>query len=265
MRQLLELRYIMEKMRSLDGKLKHQIDRLLKLTQLDPEEARTAILRPNPDALLDDDDDDSVEQGVEENEDDEDNLDDESDDDYDDSEDEDDKKKKHQPKKQSKETSGSRSKDMNTSAGIYRAPKLSAVPYNLNETKEDKTLKKLEMKRKKLKNSEILDALREEFGDAPEVNIVHLITFDILCFKYYRYIFFFVWRLGCFFNRIASRHIRVEKVEGGRRRAKELRRGSHDSSDNDPQGEKVDQKASNLCQQAREYRRHWRHRRIRGA
>jgi hypothetical protein len=43
----------MEKMRSLDGKLKHQIDRLIKLsTQSTDETAGSSSLRPNPSALL---------------------------------------------------------------------------------------------------------------------------------------------------------------------------------------------------------------------
>lgn len=85
MKQLLELRYAMEKMRPLDAKLQHQIDRLVKLASADPEsqELKTALLRPNFSALVtdedeenddddrevqnnDDDDDDNNGQGVDE-------------------------------------------------------------------------------------------------------------------------------------------------------------------------------------------------------
>jgi hypothetical protein len=64
MKQLLKLRYIMERMRHLDGKMKHQIDRLLSAAD-DSSSAPTTSARPNINALLDaveegdDDDDDS--------------------------------------------------------------------------------------------------------------------------------------------------------------------------------------------------------------
>ena len=59
MKQMLKLRFVMEKMRPLDAKLKHQIDRLLQLARMEPEELEqqkqkhgSAMLRPNPAALL---------------------------------------------------------------------------------------------------------------------------------------------------------------------------------------------------------------------
>jgi hypothetical protein len=49
MKQMLKLRYAMEKMHSLDNKLKYQIDRLVKLSEgnLSKEEIKTGLLRPN--------------------------------------------------------------------------------------------------------------------------------------------------------------------------------------------------------------------------
>jgi hypothetical protein len=98
MKQLLKLRYAMEKMRALDGKMKHQIDRLLSLSDsagTGKDISRglsTSSSRPNISALLesvddDDDDEDSEEDG---------------------------KRKKNFPKE-----------------GIYRAPKSHAVPYKV--------------------------------------------------------------------------------------------------------------------------------------
>ena len=62
MDQMLELRYVMEKMRPLDAKLQHQIDRLVNLSTsgASSQEFKQALLRPNPAALLgkDDDEDD---------------------------------------------------------------------------------------------------------------------------------------------------------------------------------------------------------------
>ena len=72
MKQLLRLRYILEKMRSLDGKLQPQVDRLLQLASSGGDGAKSKeleaqSLRPNPSALmarfdrLNDDDDDENE------------------------------------------------------------------------------------------------------------------------------------------------------------------------------------------------------------
>ena len=89
-------RYAMEKMRALDGKLKHQIDRLMKLSTQSSSENGSSSLRPNPLALLSKggDDEDSEEEGG----------------------------------------SGSRGKLSKTPEGgeFYRAPKMSAAPYKVH-------------------------------------------------------------------------------------------------------------------------------------
>ena len=82
----------MEKMRSLDGKLKHQIDRLMKLSTLTSSEGSSS-LRPNPSALLSkggDDGDDSEEE-----------------------------------EKQGKSSKGAQGGE------FYRAPKMAAAPYKV--------------------------------------------------------------------------------------------------------------------------------------
>mmetsp|Transcript_23971 Transcript_23971/g.40772 ORF Transcript_23971/g.40772 Transcript_23971/m.40772 type:complete len:739 (+) Transcript_23971:75-2291(+) len=144
MKQLLTLRYAMEKMRPLDGRLKHQIDRLLSVQingdQIEEPESNgmktkshtNNKLRPNAKAMLEGDSDED-----------------------------------------SDESSGASDDDMNrggrnaSANGIYRPRKLNAVHYN-DEKDITRQEEKLERKRKKLKNSEILESLREEFGDAPE-------------------------------------------------------------------------------------------------
>ena len=140
MKQLLTLRYAMEKMRPLDGRLKHQIDRLLSTRAEDndvvPTNGNTDIghtnskLRPNASAMLEDDSGESSEGG--------------------DSDDE--------------EDTDTRGKSGN---GIYRPRKLNAVHYN-DEKDATRKEEKLERKRKKLRNSEIFESLRDEFGEAPE-------------------------------------------------------------------------------------------------
>ncbi len=114
MRQLLELRYIMEKMRSLDGKLKYQVDRLMKLSTLDPEEIKSSVLRPNPAALMAKDGDDE----------------DEDDDDMDEDMDDDDGGNQDEFE-EGADTRGMRRQDRDAKGGLYKAPKMNAMPYKV--------------------------------------------------------------------------------------------------------------------------------------
>jgi len=142
MRRLLELRYAMEKMRAMDGKMKHQIDRLMKQSAGAP-----TALRPNLANLVprdgDDDDDDGngdEEEDEEEDEDDEDGN-----------------------------GGGRRGRGgKGTATGLYKAPKMAAVPYRENEAHADREAQRMQRRKKKLSNSEIMETLREEFGTAPE-------------------------------------------------------------------------------------------------
>lgn len=153
MKQLLKLRYVMEKMRPLDGKLKYQIDRLLKRSSnggADDEEGGKSVsgaaLRPNPSALLAKGGKKSKKgkyQDSDEDSEDEDSVEDDADSDGSDA-----------APKASKE--------------LYRAPKMQAMPYLENEKKDAKKERQLEAARKKMKNSEIMASLRDEFGDKPE-------------------------------------------------------------------------------------------------
>lgn len=163
MKQLLKLRYVMEKMRPLDGKLKHQIDRLIQLSEMNAKELSqhqsTDLLRPNPSALLAEGDDRGA------------------------------AGKKKASKKASKHSrdydeedesiadEDSEDEDMDldddasatdNKAGVYKVPKRTAVPYKESETALEKREQKLEKQRAKIKRSELMDALREEFGSAPE-------------------------------------------------------------------------------------------------
>lgn len=154
MKQLLELRYIIEKMRAMDGKLKYQVDRLLKLsTQVaegngpSTDEVRAAMLRPDPSALMGDDEDDEEEEedddGEEDDDDDGDDHDGEEEDDEDlDGEDDD---ERDGDGDQGEDLSGSeieddmdedsgRGKDYRAAASgtkLYKAPRLASVPYQV--------------------------------------------------------------------------------------------------------------------------------------
>lgn len=143
MKQLLKLRYVMEKMRSLDSKLKYQIDRLVKIADMKPDEAAThaasGLLRPNPGALLARDGDDSEDASE-------------------DGEDED------------EEDHGRGAKRGGASDGLYRPPRMTAMPYKESESQAAKRDSRLDKQRKKLKSSELMEALQHEFGTAPEVS-----------------------------------------------------------------------------------------------
>lgn len=156
MKQLLKLRYVMEKMRPLDGKLKHQVDRLVQLAELSPQDLsqHTDLLRPNPFALLSASSSDA-------------------------------NASKSKASKSSKKASkavysdedeeGSESEieddsdgDAEAKSEVYKVPKRTAVPYKESETELDRRDKRLEKQKSKLKRSELMDTLRDEFGTAPE-------------------------------------------------------------------------------------------------
>jgi hypothetical protein len=130
MKQMLKLRYAMEKMHSLDNKLKYQIDRLVKLSEgnLSKEEIKTGLLRPNLASFLSNLGEEDVDggkssksktkqiksskkQAVESDEDEEDEMDVESED-YDEED-----------------------FDGTNKSGVYRPPKLSSTPYPVRDMK----------------------------------------------------------------------------------------------------------------------------------
>lgn len=140
MKQLLEIRYAMEKLRSTDNKLKSQIDRLLKYAESNKNDSGSSTLRPNPMALLAADST---------------------------------SKKKEVVSDDSMSADGSdmdsdSDEDVGQASGVYKPPKMNAAIYKENETAAQKAENALLKQRRKLKNSEILETLREEFSSAPE-------------------------------------------------------------------------------------------------
>jgi U3 small nucleolar ribonucleoprotein protein LCP5 len=152
MAALLELRYAMEKMRAMDGKLKYQVDRLLKAVETGAAGDKSGGMRPNPMALLAKDDGCSIAEKI----DDEDDDDDEEDGDASDDDD--------------RKNNNNNNSSSNNNDGIYRPPRMEAAYFMDAESKAEKQEEALKRKRKKLKNSEIFDALRSEFSSAPEVS-----------------------------------------------------------------------------------------------
>ena len=155
LKQLLELRYVMEKMRPLDSKLKYQLDRLIKFSTLSADERQAMILKPNPSALRArgaGDDSESEEESEEASE--EEMV----------SEDEDEKEEEATYTKKAKKNYNIKDDD----DAVYRPPKMAAMPYKDSEAAEEKKAKKLGRMKAKLKDSEMLRALQEEFGSAPQ-------------------------------------------------------------------------------------------------
>jgi len=145
--QLLELRAALEKMRPLDAKLKYQLDRLLQLAAAAPVEAEGGAanghkdalsFRPNPDALVG-----KTGGGGYLREDEE---------------------------EQGEEAGGGDSR-----GGVYRPPRMAAVPYEEGEGAEGGRKKKgkeeaaARKSLEKLRRSELLETLTEQFSDKPEL------------------------------------------------------------------------------------------------
>ena len=190
--RLTEMRVALEKMWPMEKKMRYQLDKLLALEAQSfataGEQERThpqngqqddpLSYRPNLNAMKDDDsglsssDDDSDGAGGGESD-----VGDEGDDDDDDlaaakatlhmaNE----KKKKKQ-----KQTMHGGTKDAGSSSGmdgsgVYRAPRMAAMPFADNETAE---LEKERRRKRRLRNTELVRALRDQYGDAPEQEDYH--------------------------------------------------------------------------------------------
>ena len=135
MKQLLELRYAMEKMKPLDNKLKPQLDRLMKATA-----GGTASLKPNLASMLNNVPTKASKAGG---------------------------ARKDASEEEEDQGDGSEGEE-DPHAGVYRPPKMSAAIFRENENAAQKAEKKMAKQRKKLRNNEILESLREEFSEAPE-------------------------------------------------------------------------------------------------
>ena len=147
--QLLELRTALDKMRPLDAKLKYQVDRLLQLAAAPASQGGAGqandplSFRPNPDALVGKS---SRGRDLEADED----------------EDEDDEEEE--------EEDGGKG---GGGQGVYRPPRLAAVPYEDGDSASGRKRGKEEAAARKslekLRRSELLQTLTEQFSDKPEL------------------------------------------------------------------------------------------------
>ena len=171
--RLTVMKTVLEKSRGLEKKLRYQIDKLLasgtnasSFVSADTEDPLQ--LRPDTSALRDDDDskpaadDLSQESG-------------ESDDDSSTSDMDDDLAAARATVAASRSkrdvSKGGSDEDDEDDDGVYRAPRLSAVPYNLD--KEDKSAEREKRKLRRMRTSELAQALRSQYGEAPEQEDIH--------------------------------------------------------------------------------------------
>jgi U3 small nucleolar RNA-associated protein 3 len=160
MGQLLRLRYAMEKLQTIDQKVKYQIDRLVKLAEMNTsaQDFQKSLMRPNLAAMDLDDDEDDEEENHGRNQ---------------------SKQSKQISSKKNKRANADSEEDMDLDdeddedhQEVYRAAKNMAqhYPNNDNERADNKHAKKLAKQKDKLRHSELVAALRDEFSDAPEVS-----------------------------------------------------------------------------------------------
>ena len=187
--RLIEMKAIMDKLTGMDKKLRYQIDKLLTAStsattyasggdnnhnnNTGPEDPLQ--FRPDPTALLDDDEEDESDGDDSVN----------GDDDDDDDDDLAAAKKtlslsKARNRKKSYTREGKKNDqyddddddgDDNGGGGIYRAPRQTAVPYGLDQS--HKLKEKEKRARRRMHATELAQTLKEQYGDAPEMEDMH--------------------------------------------------------------------------------------------
>ena len=200
LKRLTEMKIVLDKTRSLDKKLRYQIDKLLAgaiATTTSSSSMATAFAtggrdsdsdddrrnknsanmtmstttpedplqyRPDPKSLLDDDDDDD--DGEEE-----------KNDEDDDEEEDDDLVAARQAISMSKQSSKNKKStnddddDDEREQLLYRAPRLTAVPYTHDV--QDQRVQKEKRNKRRLRASELAQTLKAQYGDAPDQDDVH--------------------------------------------------------------------------------------------
>lgn len=195
--RLREMKIVLEKVRPLEKKMRYQLDKLLALSasssdfsaasksvptapapaameesNVDAGESSDPLaFRPNPESLLgkddDDDDDASSDRDIMEG----------SDDGSSSSSGEDDDElmaaraalNAGRSKKSSARQDGDNDVNNNTeNTGVYKAPRLAAMPFVEKEKQTEKEERILKKQRDRMKKSEVLSTLKAAFGDAPE-------------------------------------------------------------------------------------------------
>ena len=158
--RLLEMRTVLDKTRNLDKKLRYQIEKLLTAQSNATSFAAgedPLQFRPRVDSLAEDDDASGSEDG--------------SDNDVDDlAEDDDDLALARRTIRMAKGDKDDEESDEKEPT-VYRAPRLEAVPYT--HDKEDRQAEREKRQRRRMRASELAQALRSQYGDAPEQEDIH--------------------------------------------------------------------------------------------
>ena len=132
--RLLEARVVMEKMRPIETRLQYQIEKLLRAGEMKSSKDLAGkdplSFRPNLDALV------AHNEGDDEDDDDDDEF--------------------------TKSSSKDKSK-------VYRAPRLAAVPYEEDDKSKAREEREERRQTDRMRRSEVVDAIRDEFGDRPEM------------------------------------------------------------------------------------------------
>ena len=185
--RLREMKIILERVRPLEKKMRYQLDKLLSMAASsstfsaaidsnlsngndNPASSDPLAFRPNPKSMLgkDDDDDDGQDNNLSSD----DQMLSNSEDGSSDEEEEEDE----ELMAARKAISNGRSKKKNSnvdgsnveSAGLYRAPRLAAVPFAEKEKQAEKEERMLKKQRDRMRKSEVLSTLKAAYGDAPE-------------------------------------------------------------------------------------------------
>ena len=182
--RLVEMKTILTKLPNMDKKLRYQIDKLLTVAaaastyvvaaqQQHPNAVEDPLqFRPDPSALLDEDEenDGDSESGDSEGSESDDQQDVNSEDEDEDDDDDDLAAAKLAVAAAGKNKKSSKCKEGDTkdhsSAEVYRAPRLTAVPYT--HDKEAQQAAKDKRQRKRLRASELAQTLKAQYGEAPD-------------------------------------------------------------------------------------------------
>lgn len=170
--RLIELKTALEKIRPLEKKMRYQLEKLLSANTDSSTFASSDPLsfRPNPESLkeeqddigglsfddIDDNDDDHSDAEQEEGSDDEADMD-------------DDLEAAKATIQLAKKKTSTKNDDEESKSGVYKAPRMTAMPYKpeTDHSEKDKRLKR------RMRTTELAQALKEQFSEAPEQDDFH--------------------------------------------------------------------------------------------
>lgn len=171
-RRLVETRTVLDKIRPLEKKMRYQLDKLLTATSsasnafvVASTDEDPLTYRPDPTALMANDN------GGSDDDDDSDDDDSDLDDDDDDDDDMDDLEAAKATLEQARRTKQNDAEEEEQEDGIYRAPRLTSMPYLKSSEGDEK--EKLKRRNQRLRQSELAQMLRAEHGEAPEQSDIH--------------------------------------------------------------------------------------------